>query len=245
MPTANDLINRSLRLIGAIAAGETPSAAMADDALTSLRALQDEWQLDDLNMVAILSETYAVVADQQDYTIGPGGDFDRPTTPISFDAASLVLASSQPPNTEIPLQIFTEQEWEAQLVKPLTNDLYTGMKYERQPETGLGLISLWPIPTTNVNDLRLYIPTSVETFPDLATNVILPAGYENAYVYNLAIELSPEYPQATLNELILSRAREALARVKRANIQPVELGTDPALWPMPRSSYNIKTDSGG
>ncbi len=242
MPSANDVIKRSLRLIGAIASGETPAADMAQDALTTLQALQDEWQLDPLNMIATVREVFSVTANVQDYTIGPLADFARDFTPIDIDAAALLLASSTPPDTEIPLSIWTEQQWQAQLVKPLTNTLFTGLKYERETSTGLGLISLWPIPTTAVNSIVLYLNTPVPRFPNLSTVVTLAQGYENAYVYQLAIELAPEYGKP-IDTIIRERATEALARIKRANNQPVELGLDPALWPMATPTYNIQTDS--
>lgn len=44
MATASEVINRALRLIGAVAAGEEPSAQESADALTALNAMLADWE---------------------------------------------------------------------------------------------------------------------------------------------------------------------------------------------------------
>ena len=43
MASAGDQINRALRLLGVLAEGETPSAAVSTDALTALNQMIDSW----------------------------------------------------------------------------------------------------------------------------------------------------------------------------------------------------------
>ena len=43
MTTAGDIINGSLRLLGVLAEGETPSAEISQDSLTAMNQMIDSW----------------------------------------------------------------------------------------------------------------------------------------------------------------------------------------------------------
>jgi hypothetical protein len=59
MPTALDLIRRSMRLIGALAEGEVPTAEQSADALVSLRGLLGEWETRGVPLGALVDATIA------------------------------------------------------------------------------------------------------------------------------------------------------------------------------------------
>lgn len=59
MATALDVITRAMRLIGALAEGEAPSAAQASDALVSLQGLLGEWETRGLRLGSVVDVTYA------------------------------------------------------------------------------------------------------------------------------------------------------------------------------------------
>jgi hypothetical protein len=72
--TPLDIISRSLKDIGALEAGETPTPEASQDAFDMLNDLLDEWSNESM-MVTYKSEViFPVVQGQTQYTIGPGGN---------------------------------------------------------------------------------------------------------------------------------------------------------------------------
>lgn len=83
----------------------------------------------------------------------------------------------------------------------------------------------------------LYSWKPFSSFASVNDEIELPPGYERALRYNLAVELYPEYgkePPAS----IYSAAQESKAAIKRMNIKPSYLVTDPFFT---RRPFNILT----
>ncbi len=59
MATALDVITRAMRLIGALAEAENPSASQSDDALTALQAMLGEWETRGVKLGAVVDMTFA------------------------------------------------------------------------------------------------------------------------------------------------------------------------------------------
>ena len=73
MTAPYDIISRALKDIGALEAGESPTADAAQDAFDMLNDLVDQWSNEQM-MVFYKSEIiFPVVSGQTQYTIGPGG----------------------------------------------------------------------------------------------------------------------------------------------------------------------------
>ena len=73
MTAPYDIISRALKDIGALEAGEAPTADAAQDAFDMLNDLVDQWSNEQM-MVFYKSEIiFPVVSGQTQYTIGPGG----------------------------------------------------------------------------------------------------------------------------------------------------------------------------
>ena len=79
--TAREMIARSLRLIGVLAAGEVPSADEASDALTTLNEMISEWSNQRLFLFSITEESFTLTANVGQYTMGSGATFDT-TRPL-------------------------------------------------------------------------------------------------------------------------------------------------------------------
>ena len=76
MATAQTIINRALRLIGAIEAGETPTSDESADALEALNAMIESWQTERLFVYALVDTSFSMVAGDGSYTVGPSGNFN-------------------------------------------------------------------------------------------------------------------------------------------------------------------------
>ena len=68
-----DIISRSLKDIGALEAGETPTPEAAQDAFDMLNDMLDQWSNEDMMVYYKTEVIFPIVSGQTQYTIGPGG----------------------------------------------------------------------------------------------------------------------------------------------------------------------------
>jgi len=73
MTTPYDIITRSLKDIGALAAGEIPTADEAQDAFDMLNDMCAQWSNENMMVFYKTEIIFPVVQNQVQYTIGPGG----------------------------------------------------------------------------------------------------------------------------------------------------------------------------
>lgn len=135
--TAQELIASSLRLCGAIAGEETPTATEYDDALAVMHDVLENWTIEGLTPNATLDQTFTITAGVQTYTIGPGATFDGyrpsriravkisgqpiPLVDVQYNATYPVATITFPDGYSGPVVITSELEF----VKPddSTDDL--------------------------------------------------------------------------------------------------------------------------
>lgn len=217
MTTARDIIQKSLQKIGAIVKNEPPSADEANDALDSLNALISSWSNDSLNIYARTWETFNLTASSS-YTIGTGGNFNtaRPT--------NIVAAYLRSGTIDYPITIIDDEAYISISYKNLQG-IPEFLNYDNAYP--LGRIRLYPLDTSQ----QLFILTekSVTSFATLDTEMSLPDGWERALVYNLALELAPEYsqkPDAYIVKIAgesLGAIRQKVAQVRGMNAYPNDL----------------------
>jgi hypothetical protein len=143
MSTVSDLIKGSMRLIGVIAAGETPSSSESADALSSLNDMLESWSNDGFLIYHRVIENLTLVASTASYTIGSSGAFNT-TRPIRIIDALVKESGS---DDEVPIRIYNQDEWVQISDKTLTSILPQGIYYD--PNFALGLIYVWPVPSAN------------------------------------------------------------------------------------------------
>jgi hypothetical protein len=227
--TANDLITRSLKTIGVLAAGETANGTDVNDALTQLNNMIDTWATNRLTIYSVARTALNLSASTQTYTIGTGGTWNI-ARPIWITAAGVIpdstAAAAQ--KTEIPIRILTVEQWRDIAIKELTSTYPQEMYYDKTWTAGLGNIEVWPIPTSSNSQVVLYTPTALVQFADLTTNYTFPPGYEEALRYQLALRLAPEFGRQ-LSPDVQMLAAETFANIKRTNTNEDVLSIDPAL----------------
>lgn len=232
--TGLQVITNSLKLIGAVAGHEVPTAAEQADAFSRLNELIDAWGTHAQTLFARRRDVVPLVAAQQTYTLGPTGDVVLPVAPMTLDAVSYVVTGTT--DTEVFLDFGTEQAYVAQAQKALTGASPLAAHYVRTG--GDGELTVWPVPTTGL-DVVIYWKQPLAGFPDLVTPVALSAGLARALRSNLAQELAPEWGKVA-DPLVRQMAAESLADLKRANVVMVEVGIDRALTG--GGVYDITTD---
>lgn len=231
--TGRDLITASMRLIGAVASGETIAASEASDGLSSLNRLIDSWANESLVIYNDVTEEFNLTPSQQSYTIGSGGNFNT-VRPMKYLDAKFKVTSTTP-NAEYPLNELTLSEWASVRQKTLSTNISTDIYFD--VNYPLDTIYLYPVPSAAAK-LVLYTRKQLSNISTLDTNISLPPGYERALVYNFAVEISPEYGKPP-SELVMMIANESKAALKRNNHKEMHLRVDEALVEPQR--FNIYT----
>ena len=216
MATAQTIINRALRLIGKLAAGETAESEDTADALTALNAMLDAWRLERLMVYALQDQSLSMVATQQTYTIGPSGNLNT-VRPVKIEQAFMRKS-----DTDTDVRILDDMEWFSIVDKTATSDIPTKAYYN--PTMTTGTLYVWPIPNA-VNVMHLITWTPFTAFSAAADTVTLPPGYEKALAYNLAVEIAPEY-ETDAPASVIALAISSKASVKRVNSKPIKAYTE-------------------
>lgn len=211
MATAQTIIDRALRLIGAIASGESSTTDEGTDALTALNALIDSWRNDRLMVYALSESTLTLVASDGSYTIGAAGDIVA-TRPVKIESAFCRAG-----DVDYPVRVIDKARYDAIPDKTTTSDIPQFLYYDAAVTTGN--INVWPVPSTG-NVLHVTMWTVLSTLAAVGTTVTLPPGYERALAYNLAIDIAPEY-EKTVSQEVAKVAKESLTALKKINSRQI------------------------
>jgi len=224
---ALDLITSAMRLNGSLASGETPTAPEANDGLSVLNDMLENWSLENLTVWGSANQSFPMVPGQATYTIGPAGNFNT-TRPVNIEAAYSTFGG-----VDFPIQLITQEEYNLINLKIMQQPIVERMLYVN--EYPLGQLTLWPVPN-QAGPLTLSM-SRVLTFPvALATSLSGPPGYLKALRYCLAIEYASEFGIEVL-PTVFQVAADAKADFKRANIEPVTMRCDDALVNPPVALY--------
>jgi hypothetical protein len=185
------LITSALKTLNATAVEEDPTNAEAQDALLRLNDWIDSLALDDFTIYFLLRTVVALTASTASYTIGTGGaiNISRPT---EISAAGLILNTGTTPPQELPIDVFTDQQYENIVQKTYSSTYPTGIYYDHGWTTGLATIKPYPIPNQSLSQLVLYTPQALLEMT-LTGDVTFPPGYRRFLRYGLARELAPEF----------------------------------------------------
>ena len=219
--TAYDLIKGAMRKVGITAAGETPTADEANDALTDLNDLIEGMSIDNLFVWGAASSSFTTAAGQATRTIGPTGQFvsDRPVR--------ITNAYCTYGGVDFPIEIIGQEEYDNITYKPQQSQIIEKMAYVNDFPNGL--LYMWPVPSQAI-PLVIGIDRILTSVPSLATTMTFPPGYLNFMMHALGMKLAPEYgvqPMPVVAE-IASSSRAAL---KRANKLRRKAYFDEALQP--------------
>lgn len=217
--TARELIASSLRLIGVLSSGETPSADEASDALTTLNQMLEEWSTQRLLINAIVEESFPLQVGVGQYSMGPSATFDT-TRPQKIVKARLRQGSN-----DFPVDIITVDRFATIITKGTDSSIPIWLYPEGTfPNETL---NLWPVPS-EANTLLLYSWKELTAFATLDTAVSLPPGYDKALRFSLATDLAIEYGKE-IGPALAGKTAIAVGNIKRMNNKPEKMSIDEAL----------------
>lgn len=218
MATAQTIVNRALRLIGAIASGESPTTAESDDALVALNAMIESWQTEKLHVYTLVDTAYTASVGDGSYTVGPSANFALTPRPPSLDGVFARVSS-----IDYPIDLVSEDRWFAIPDKTSRSDIPRFAYYE--PTIATGTLLVWPVPSASIS-IHIVTGTPLGTLATLGTTVSVPQGGERALAYNLAVDIAPEYPGHKDITEVIRIATEAKAAIKRANQRSMKTYTE-------------------
>ena len=210
MTSAGDLINGSLRLLGVLAEGETPSAETAQDALFAMNQMLQSWNTERLAVFSTQDQVVTWPAMTRSRTFGPTGDIVA-NRPIAIDDSTYFRDAST--NISYGLKLINQQQYNGIAVKTVTSTypqvLWVNMTY---PDIEM---YVYPVPT-KVLEFHIVSVDELTQPANLATDLAFPPGYLRCFRYNLACELAPEFgvePSRQVQRIAMTSKRN----LKRVN----------------------------
>lgn len=207
--TAADIVNRATLLLGVRPSGQALRAHEASSALISLNDMLNAWSVDNLLIYARQQRTFTLTG-AASYSVGVGQDFDI-ERPVDLDRASPGYVTLD--GTDYPLRLVPRNEFDQAAQKYTSVGKPSGLVYDAG--VPYGNITLYPVIASGTLTLNYIAPLQV--FETLAEEIALPPGYARALVYNLAVEISPEYPDIPMPQSVERTAMMSLAALKRKN----------------------------
>lgn len=206
------LITDALEDLSVYGANDEVSAPDAAMALRKLNTLIDLWNADGLSAYVNVTLAKALVASQQTYTVGSGGDFAGTRPPDVIRA--WVTVNGQ----DIPLEAYTEEQWDAIAEKATTSSYPTAFWYET--DYPLANVHFWPVPT-GTNTVTLRYRGLLSTVNVLSTQISFPPGYRLALQKALSVELASSFGQRAQGRAVwlLDDSNPSGAKAARAIIQ--------------------------
>lgn len=218
--TAGALVQSSLRLIGAIATGETPTAAELTDGLSAFNDLLELLSTSNLAVYGSAVEVFPTVGGQGVYTIGPGGNWAT-TRPVRIQGDAVCTYQG----VDFPVPQWGQGEYDAVALKTQQQPIVERLLYVN--DSPLGRITLWPVPSQVVN-ITINTDRILTAVTDTSTAVSMPPGYTLMFKHLLAPMLAPDYG-ITVDPNIIAIGTSALAAIKRANKTKREMSFDAGL----------------
>mgnify|MGYP003666908049 FL=1 len=197
MTTARDIVKSALRKIAVLGQGASLNNQEAQDGLSALNMMVASWSVEGNLVFTQQFETFPIVSGQKTFTIGTGGDFD--TDRVLRISSAYVTQGTQ----DYLLTRYNKDEY-ASIDDKNTSSIPT--IYYFDANYPLANLTLYPVPV-GVQTITLVDENALTGFATLDTVFAMPAEYEEALIYNLAIRLAPEYEREALPSVVKIAAK--------------------------------------
>lgn len=222
--TATDQINYALRLLGVLAEGELPSAETSADALMALNQMLDSWSTERLSVFTTETQIFTWPAGSATKTLGPSGDFVG-ERPILLDPATYYVYNQ----TSYDVTIINQAQYNSIGLKTIAASMPQYIFVDTAvPDVS---ISLWPVPTTDL-EFHFVGVKPLAQVDDPTIVLVFPPGYLEAFAYNLAVRLAPQFG-VEASQTVKRIASSTKRNVRRINNTEDVMSVPSALLPMP------------
>lgn len=231
MASAGEIINGSLRLIGALAEGEVPSAETSADALMAMNQMLDSWNTERLMIYNTIDQVFTWPSDQITQTLGPTGDFVG-LRPVALDDSTYYRDAST--GVSYGIKFINQQQYNGIAVKTVTST-YPQVMWINMEHPDITM-TIYPKPTRALEWHFVSVQELAQP-ATLATELAFPPGYLRAFRYNLAREIAAEFgiePPRTVSQIAMVSKRN----LKSQN-GPGDIMSIPYAIMMNRPRFNI------
>ena len=231
MASAGDIINGSLRLLGVLAEGETPSSETAQDALSAMNEMIQSWNTERLAVFSTQDQVVTWPASTLSRTLGPTGDIVG-LRPVLVDDATYFRDPAN--GISYGLKLINQQQYNGIAVKTVTST-YPQVMWVNMTYPNIEMY-VYPVPT-KVLEFHIVSVQELSQPANLATDLAFPPGYLRAFRYNLACELAPEFgvePSRQVQRIAMTSKRN----LKRIN-NPDDIMALPYSIVATRQRFNI------
>jgi hypothetical protein len=217
-------------------------------ALLRAQSMIDAWAGDRLTLSRQLRTTFTLLNGVTAVTLGPAPATVVMTRPMFLNHCTYIIPGSSPPvENSGGIAIMDEDSYAGLTIKTLPSALPTQCFYQVNLDGINGTLTFWPQVTQNV-DIVIYTPEAVGVPVSLNTVLTGPSGYQEAFLYQLAMRLATPNGVNVAEQcpMLPKMAIDAFALIKRNNVRPGILSVDPALVAQPSGGrYNVLTNEGG
>jgi len=186
----DSIITGALRLIGAVAQGETPTASQISEGAEALNFMVKAWSVDGMPLWAIKEYSLQPVVATRVYRIGLTQTVNIPK-PIRITSAYFHDSVS---NVDVPMILMTRDEYNS-----LGNKTSTGqpIQFYYDVQNVYGDLYVFPVPddtaATTGNYIRLVYQRPYEDFDAASDEPDFPQEWFDALKFGLADRLCAEY----------------------------------------------------
>lgn len=219
--TARTLITKAMQKVGILVKGEVPAADETSDALDALNFILSSWSNDSTLIVSRVVESFTLTGGTASYLIGSGQTFST-VRPISIVDAYI----RQSAGVDLPMDVISDEQYANIAYKAALGIPYWLNYTNAYP---YGTINLYPVPSASYS-LFIVSEKPITTLT-LDAALSMPAGWERAIIYNLAVDLCPDYGQQPSQDLLqlASSSRKliqmSINKVRDMDAVPVIAGT--------------------
>ena len=228
--TAGEQINRALRLLGVLAEGETPSASVSQDALMAFDQMVESWNTERLSVFCTQDQVFTWPSGLISRTLGPTGDFVG-NRPVLLDDSTYYVGNN---GVSYGVKFINQDQYNGIAVKTVTST-FPQVIFVNETYPNVEMY-VYPRPTQDL--VWHFISVQELSQPaTLATSLLFPPGYLRAFVYNLAMELAPEFgvePSPQVKRIAMTAKRN----LKRIN-NPDDVMSLPYAMVANRQRFNI------
>ncbi len=230
----------ALMEIGAIGQGDTMGANDGALALLRFQNQMDAWAADRLTLSLLTRQLYTIPSGDSFATIGPSGADITAQRPMFVNQVNYIIPGTNP-GVETLMAAMNEDQYAAVSIKSLSSSLPQEYFYQTLQDSILGQFFFWPQVSQNV-EIAIYFPQAVTVPASLDTVVRGPSGYQEAFMYQLALRLCTPFGRP-VPALLPEMAARAYRTMTRPNVSPGLLGIDPAVVPVTSGGYNVLSDN--
>ncbi len=231
----SDMMEQSYRKAGALKnPGQGISPSEKKEGLLLANMMINGWKIERLLFIYVKRTEVPFVSGQKDYSVGPGQDFDIERVEKFLGVGYVQHPGEVQQNAEIPMMLVQDFQQYQSIIAKLTGSTQPLLLYYKAlvpsaipGNVPYGQATLWPVPNQD-GALAIYTPATLDSFETYDQIVYMPEGYQEMFVYNLAIRVHENYPDKKWDgRSVTNHAEFYKQRVKNMQLTPIFIGSDP------------------